>query len=150
VSPSGRWEFEDSVDVSSFPRPLQLQQCGSSVEFAQTGEKDILPGYYGFDYRNGDTYKSGNTAIGCGDALPGWSIDDFITYKVANPHNPNTWPWTVACYGSGPDLTDSGCKSHEPCPEPAVPEPGPLWLMGVGLCGLLFSHRRGVGRRARS
>lgn len=150
TSPSGRWDFEDSFDVLDFSTSLQLQQCGSSVEFTPTGGKDSLPGYSGFDYVNGDNYGSGNTSGGPGNTLPGWSMDSFITYKVENPHNPNTWQWIVECDGSGPDLTDSGCKPNEPCLELVVPEPGSLWLGGVGLCGLAFAHRLGIGHRARS
>ncbi len=150
ASPSGRWDFEDSFDVLDFSTSLQLQQCGSTVEFTPTGGKDILPGYFGFGYVNGENYGSGNTSSGPGNTLPGWSVDSFITYKVANLQNPNTWQWTVECYGSGPELTDWGCKSNWSCRELVVPEPGSLWLVGVGLCAMAFAHRRGVGRRARS
>lgn len=150
ASPSGQWNFEDSFDVVNFSTSLQLEQCGSSVEFVPTGGEDTLPGYYGFDYVNGDNYGSGNTACGPGNALSGWSVDSFITYKVEDPHNPNTWQWTVECYGSGPDLANSGCKPKGPCGDLVVPEPGTLWLVGMGLCGLVLAQRRGVGRRARS
>jgi hypothetical protein len=149
TSPSGRWEFEDSFDVMDFSTSLQLQQCGSSVEFTPSGGKDTFPGYDGFGYVNGDNYGSGNTACGPGNTLPGWSVDSFITYQVENPYDPNTWQWIVECTGSGPDLVDSGCKSNGGCGEIVVPEPGTLWLVGVGLCGLVLTRRYGVGRRAR-
>lgn len=110
----------------------------------------MLPGYDGFGCVSGDKYESGNTACGPGNTLPGWTVDSFITYTVENPHKPNTWQWTVECTGSGPDLTNSGCKSHEPGWEPVIPEPGSVWLVVVGLCGLAFTHRLGVGRRIRS
>ncbi|MGD1019762.1 MAG: PEP-CTERM sorting domain-containing protein [Verrucomicrobiia bacterium] len=150
TSPSGQWDFEDSFDVLDFSTSLQLQQCGSSVEFAPSGGKDIFPGYSGFGYVNGDNYESGNTSSGPGNTLPGWSVDSFITYDVVNPHNPDTWRWTVECQGSGPGLADSGCKPPVSGCGIVVPEPGTLWLVGVGLCGLAFAHRRGLGRRARS
>jgi hypothetical protein len=150
TSPSGQWDVEDRFDVTGFFAPLRFQQCGSSVEFTLTGGRDSFPSYARCESRNGDTYQYDNTWRGPGDALPGWAMDSCITYKVTNPHNPNTWQWTIECHGAGPDLRDSGCRSHDPCGEPAVPEPGSLWLVGVGLCGLAFAYRHGVGRRVRS
>ncbi|MGA2604870.1 MAG: PEP-CTERM sorting domain-containing protein [Verrucomicrobiia bacterium] len=150
TSPSGQWDFEDSFDVMNVSTSLQLQQCGSSMKFTPTGMTDSLPGYFGFGYVDGDNYEGGNTASGPGCTLPGWSVGSFITYQVADTHNPNTWQWTVECYGSGPELPDWGCKPNWPCQEIVVPEPGSLWLAGVGVCGLAFAHRRGVRRRAQS
>lgn len=149
TSPSGQWEFDDSFNVTNFPTSLQLQQCGGSVEFAPSGGKDDLPGCFGFGYANGNNYECGTTSSSPENTLPGWSIGSFITYDVVNPHNPDTWQWTIECHGSGPDLVESGCKTDWPCCENMIPEPGSLSLVGVGLCGLGFLHRRRIGRRAR-
>lgn len=140
-SPSGDWEFDDLFRVCDFRTCFKLQPSGGSVEWLPAKNTVMLPWCSGFDRtRNGYYEADFGVDERCGP-LRGWDIDGSISYKVVNPCNPNTWSWTVSCDGSGPDLA-----KH--CP--AVPEPSALWLVGVGVCGLAFAYRHGVGRRVRN
>ena len=118
--------------------------------YTPTGVTNGFPSYFGLDCVDGDSYEGGDTASGPCYTLPGWSVESFITCKVADKHNPDGWEWTVECSGSGPELPDWGCKHDWPCAEIAMPEPGSLWLVGMGVCGLAFAHRRGAHSGARS
>jgi hypothetical protein len=147
-SPSGDWEIDDLFSALHFGSWLELQPHRGSVECMPTKNTVTLPWYSGFGRTKNGEYEADCRMDDLGGALRGWDIESCISYKVTNPYNPNTWHWTVTCYGSGPDWGKHCFDRNGNCP--GVPEPSALLLVGIGMLGLPLLCRPAASRRPKN